>query len=108
FGQGLGPSVAYGLESVFFEEEGADSKGAGAVIYDLLNLRGTPIRSILGNMVVELTSKAADPRLLAEPLLDTTTNVGLVGPYDSGALLPSFAGLAPKIDFHYHIFNPSP
>lgn len=106
-GRAMGPDISYGLETAFFEDEGALQEGVGAVYYNFLSYFPSENRGFAGNVLAGLTSSTVHPDLAGEQILDRGETVGLLAPLVTEALRPSFAAQAPKIDFHYHLFNPS-
>ncbi len=102
-----GPPEEYGIESVFFKNEGEDGKGLGVLYYSIPHFFPTPARSLTGNFLVSLVSPAVHPNLKAERLDDRLGSMIDGGTFDSNTLLPSFADQVSQIDYHFHVFNPS-
>jgi hypothetical protein len=101
-GRWQGPDISFGMTATYFEAE-----GVGAMYYDLPHFRATPRLNFRGNLLVGLTSYLAHPDLAAEGLWDDSSSVSAGGSLDTGPLSPSFADRAPRLDFHYHIYNAS-
>lgn len=107
FGREVGPDLGFGLDTVFFSEEGTGGKGVGALFYNLYHYFPTDLRGFTGNFLINLASELSHPDLLAEPLADLETTVAGRSTFESDPLTPTFSNAVPRIDFHYHVFNPS-
>ncbi len=106
-GHTQGPPDGFGVESVFFKNEGPDGKGLGVLYYNMPHFFPTPARSFNGNWLVSLASPAIHPDLKAERLDEREGSMLNGGTFDSNSLTPSFANQVSQIDYHFHVFNPS-